>query len=175
MVLRPDVLHRAIRKLRVTTARKKTRVILLSPQGKVFSHKHAQRLSKYDQLLFVSGRYEGFDERARLFVDEEMSIGDYVLMGGELPALAMTEAILRFIPGVLGKAQSVDTESFTEGILEYPQYTKPEMLDVDGKKRRVPKVLLSGHHANISTWRREQAIKRTKKRRPDLLAKPNAE
>ncbi len=105
----------------------------------------------------------------RKFVDIEVSIGDYVLMGGELPALVISEAVMRLVPGVLGKDGSADAESFTESMLEYPQYTKPEMLEVAGKKMRVPKVLLSGHHVNVAAWRKEEALKRTKKRRPDLL------
>lgn len=165
MVLRPDVMIKAIQKLR----KKKSRVILLTPQGKVFSQAHAKRLAKYDELIFVSGRYEGFDERIRSFVDEEMSVGDYVLMGGELPALVVSEAVLRLIPGVLGKLESVDNESFSRGMLEYPQYTKPEVLKVGKKVMRVPKVLLAGHHANMNAWREAEALKRTKKRRPDLL------
>lgn len=167
MVLRPDVVIKAIKKTRGT--KKNVRVVLLSPQGKVFSQAHARRLAKYGNLVFVSGRYEGFDERVRKFVDEEMSVGDYVLMGGELPSLVISEAVLRMVPGVLGKDESADAESFAEGLLEYPQYTKPETLVIDGKKLRVPKVLLTGHHANVAAWRKEEALKRTKKRRPDLL------
>lgn len=167
MVLRPDVVVKAIQK---TRGRKKTaRVILLTPQGKQFNQAHARRLAKYDELIFVSGRYEGFDERVRKFVDEELSIGDYVLMGGELPALVISEAVLRLIAGVLGKDESADAESFAEGLLEYPQYTKPEVFEINGKKMRVPKVLLTGHHANVAAWRKDESIKRTKKRRPDLM------
>lgn len=172
MVLRPDVVIKAIAKVRGRTAvnsKKKTRVVLMTPQGKPFNQALAHKLSKYDHLVLVSGRYEGFDERVRRFVDEEISIGDYVLMGGELPALVISEAVLRLVPGVLGKDSSADKESFTERMLEYPQYTKPEVLEVNGKKMRVPKVLLTGHHANVETWRKEEAVKRTKKRRPDLL------
>ncbi len=180
MVLRPDTMIKAITKLRSSVRAKNMRVIMLSPQGKVFTHAHARRLAKYDQLAFVCGRYEGFDERIRSFVDEEFSIGDYVLMGGEVPALVMSEAILRFIPGVLGKAESANAESFSEGLLEYPQYTKPEVLEIkikdkSGKlkikKMPVPKILLSGDHAKVDAWRHEEAIKRTQKRRPDLLEK----
>lgn len=177
MVLRPDVVIKAITKIsgRGTskTTTKKTRVILMTPQGKPFSQAIARKLSQYDNLVFVSGRYEGFDERVRKFVDEEISIGDYVLMGGELPALVITEAVLRLVPGVLGKDDSADKESFTESMLEFPQYTKPEVLEikVNGKNKKipVPKVLLTGHHANINKWRAEEALKRTQKRRPDLL------
>ncbi|HMQ01697.1 MAG TPA: tRNA (guanosine(37)-N1)-methyltransferase TrmD [Candidatus Doudnabacteria bacterium] len=167
MVLRPDVVVKAIQKTR--GRKKSTRVVLLTPQGKPFSQAHAKRLSKYEHIVFVSGRYEGFDERVRKFADEEMSIGDYVLMGGELPALVISEAVLRLVPGVLGKDESADAESFSEGLLEYPQYTKPEVFEVNGKKMRVPKVLLTGHHANVAKWRSEEALKRTKKRRPDLM------
>lgn len=169
MVLRPDVVIKAITKLRGRSSSKKTRVVLMTPQGKPFSQAIARKLSAYDHLVFVSGRYEGFDERVRKFADEEISIGDYVLMGGELPALVITEAVLRLVPGVLGKDDSADKESFTESMLEFPQYTKPEVLEVAGKKLRVPKVLLSGHHLNIEKWRAEEAMKRTQKRRPDLL------
>lgn len=167
MVLRPDVVIKAIAKVRGRS--KKTRVVLMTPQGQRFTQTIARKLSKYDHLVFVSGRYEGFDERVRKFVDEEISVGDYVLMGGELPALVISEAVLRLVPGVLGKDDSALAESFAENLLEYPQYTKPEVLDIKGKKLRVPKVLLTGHHANVEQWRRDEAIKRTKKRRPDLL------
>lgn len=174
MVLRPDVVIKAITKtISSLSSRRKsgssTRVILLTPQGKRFNQALAKKLSQYDNLVFVSGRYEGFDERVRKFVDEEISVGDYVLMGGELPALVISEAVLRLIPGVLGKDGSAEAESFSEAMLEYPQYTKPEVLEVNGKKLRVPKVLLTGHHANVSAWRKTESLKRTKKRRPDLL------
>ncbi len=165
MVLRPDVVIKAITK----TRKKNSRVILLTPQGKKFNQALARKLANYDNLIFVSGRYEGFDERVRKFVDEEISIGDYVLMGGELPALVISEAVLRLIPGVLGKDDSAANESFAESLLEYPQYTKPEVLEVQGKKLRVPKVLLTGHHANVEAWRQKQSRTRTKKRRPDLF------
>lgn len=169
MVLRPDVIAKAISKTTGNANKKTTRVIMLTPQGKPFNQATAKRLAKYEHLVFVSGRYEGFDERARKFVDEEISIGDYVLMGGELPALVVSEAVLRLIPGVLGKLESADAESFSASMLEYPQYTKPEVLVHKNKKLRVPKVLLTGHHGNVAKWREEEALKRTKKRRPDLL------
>ncbi len=191
MVLRPDVIVKAIQKTVKLSSRKprsntslsslglersernrgSTRIILLTPQGKPFNQTHAKRLTKYENLIFVSGRYEGFDERVRKFVDEELSIGDYVLMGGELPALVISEAVLRLVPGVLGKDESADSESFSDNLLEYPQYTKPEVFEINGKKLRVPKVLLTGHHANVAQWRKEESEKRTKKRRPDLLDK----
>jgi tRNA (guanine37-N1)-methyltransferase len=187
MVLRADVLHKAISsgKKQAARSKKKTRTILLTPQGKQFHQKDAQRLAKYDELVFVSGRYEGFDERIRKFVDEEFSIGDYVLMGGELPALVIAEAVMRLRPGVLGKIESTHYESFSEIVykidgrqnqmlLEYPQYTKPEKWKVGSGKGKakthaVPKVLLSGNHQKVNEWRRQEAMKRTKKRRPDLL------
>jgi tRNA (guanine37-N1)-methyltransferase len=171
MVLRPDILYKAIKAVssKQSATRKKQRIVLLTPQGKTFTQKDAQRLSKYDNLIFVCGRYEGFDERIRQFVDEEISIGDYVLMGGEMPALVISEAVMRLRPGILGKLESTHNESFSENLLEYPQYTKPEVWKVGKKTYRVPKVLLSGHHKNVETWRKEESIKRTKKRRPDLI------
>ncbi len=179
MVLRADILEKAIKsasKLQIPNSKlqKRSRIILLTPQGKPFKQTDAQRLAKYDQLVLVCGRYEGFDERVRSFVDEEISVGDFVLMGGELPALVIAEAVMRLRPGVLGKDESSVGESFTENMLEYPQYTKPEELRVrvQGsrvKKLRVPKVLLTGHHKNIEEWRKAEALKRTQKRRPDLL------
>lgn len=165
MVLRPDILHKAIKKAKS----KKSRVVLLTPQGKKFMQKDAHRLAKYNDLVFVCGRYEGFDERIRKFVDEEISIGDYVLMGGELPALVISEAVMRLRPGILGKIESTENESFSEGRLEYPQYTKPESWKVGGKTYKVPKVLQTGHHKNILEFRNVEADKRTKKRRPDLV------
>ena len=176
MVLRPDVLYTAIRKAvgrKQETA--KTRVVLLTPSGKRFSQKDAARLAKYTNLIFVSSRYEGYDERITKFVDEQFSIGDYVLMGGELPALVITEAVLRNVSGVLGKDESAVGESFSvANVLEYPQYTKPEQWKISmgkpkGKVIPVPKVLRTGHHANIAAWRAGEALKRTKKFRPDLL------
>lgn len=177
MVLRPDVLYKAIASSRQKAQglRKKQRIILLTPQGKKFDQSMAKRLAKYDELVFVSGRYEGFDERVRQFVDEEISVGDFILMGGELPALTIAEAVMRLRPGILGKEESTVNESFSEHMLEYPQYTKPEefRFKVPGSRNakvlKVPKVLLSGHHKNISDWRKTEAEKRTKKRRPDLL------
>jgi tRNA (guanine37-N1)-methyltransferase len=170
MVLRPDVVLKAISKTKGRATKRSQKVILLTPQGKTLTQKLARQLAKTDDLIFVCGRYEGFDERVRGFVDMELSIGDYVLMGGELPALVAAESILRLRPGVLGKDESADSESFSESLLEYPQYTKPEVLVVQGKKLVVPEVLKSGHHANITAWRHAESVKRTKKRRPDLLA-----
>jgi len=164
MVLRPDVMHKAIKK----SAGKKSHIILLTPQGKKFTQKDAHRLAQIDNLILVCGRYEGFDERIRQFADEELSIGDYVLMGGELPALVLSEAVMRLRPGILGKDESSVAESFADDLLEHPHYTKPEVWKVGKKTFRVPKVLLTGHHKNINDWRSQESQKRTKKRRPDL-------
>jgi tRNA (guanine37-N1)-methyltransferase len=171
MVLRPDVLLKAINRAKSAKrkAQNKTQIILLTPQGKKFDQTTAKRLSKIDNLVLVCGRYEGFDERVRGFVDEEISVGDYVLMGGELPALVISEAIMRLRVGILGKDESADKESFSEKSLEYPQYTKPEILKAGKKILRVPKVLLSGNHQKIAEWRQKEATKHTKIRRPDLL------
>lgn len=162
MVLRVDIIAEAIKKLRVANSK----VILLTPQGRVFNQALAQELSKEDHLILVAGHYEGFDERIRDLVDLEISIGDYILTGGELAAVAISEAVVRLIPGVLGKDESSEQESFSQGLLEYPQYTRPE--EFEGKK--VPPILLSGNHAEIAKWRSEQARQRTAKRRPDLLS-----
>ena len=169
MVLRADVLYKAIRSAQLKVKSGNWKVILLTPQGKKFDQKMAQKLSKVDNLIFVCGRYEGFDERIRQFADEEISIGDYVLMGGELPALVISEAVMRLRPGILGKLESTENESFSTNYLEYPHYTKPEIWKVGKKSFRIPKVLLTGHHKNIEEFRKEESLKRTKKRRPDLL------
>jgi len=144
----------------------KPRVIHMTPQGKVFNQSIAEELSQEGDLIFLCGHYEGIDERIlEEIVTDHISIGDYVLTGGELPAMVMIDTISRLVPGVLNNDDSVVTESFQDGLLEYPQYTRPEVFH--GKK--VPEVLLSGHHENIRKWRLEQSVKRTIKRRPDLL------
>jgi len=145
------------------------RVILMTPQGVPFDHSQAKRLSQYDHLLFVCGRYEGVDERVRGYVDEEVSIGDYILMGGELAVMVVIDAVSRFVPGVLGSEESVLEESFANALLEYPQYTRPRVFRGKG----VPEVLISGDHRQITHWRRREALKRTFIRRPDLLEKVN--
>ena len=134
------------------------RVILLSPRGKRFTQKKAQELTKYDQLIMIAGRYEGVDARISKLVDEEISIGDYVLSGGELPAVVVTEAVARLLPGVLGKDESSDDESFSDDkTIEYPHYTRPEIFKTDdGDKLKVPEILLSGNHAKIDKWRKEK-------------------
>lgn len=148
--------------------KKKPRVIYLSPQGSTFSQEMAEEFAKEEELVFLCGHYEGIDERVlEEIVTDYVSIGDYVLTGGELPAMVMIDAISRLIPGVLHNNVSAEFESFQDNLLEYPQYTRPE--EWHGKK--VPEVLMSGHHVNIEKWRREQSVIRTAQRRPDLLEK----
>ena len=152
----------------VEKAQSKPRVIYLSPQGQTFSQGMAEEFAKEEELIFLCGHYEGIDERVlEEIVTDYVSIGDYVLTGGELPAMVMIDAISRLIPGVLHNDVSAEFESFQDNLLEYPQYTRPE--EWHGKK--VPEILLSGHHANVEKWRREQSIIRTAQRRPDLLQK----
>ena len=144
----------------------KGRVILLTPQGKKFDQAKAVELSKEKRITLISGRYEGFDERIREgLAAEQISIGDYVLSGGELAAMVIIDAVVRLLPGALGDEDSAADDSFSEGLLEYPHYTRPEEF----RGMKVPEVLLSGDHGRIAKWRREQALERTKKRRPDLL------
>jgi tRNA (guanine37-N1)-methyltransferase len=141
-------------------------IILLTPQGRKFSQDIARQLSEFGQLLLICGRYEGVDERIREhLVTDEISIGDYVLSGGELAAMVVVEATVRLVPGVLGSEESLADESYVNGLLEYPQYTRP----AEYRGWTVPEVLLSGNHARIASWRREQAIQRTRERRPELL------
>jgi len=163
MVLKPEPAIAAIRALR--RRRPDSRVVLMSPQGKRFTQREAQALAKEPGLIFLCGRYEGFDERIRAHVDDEFSIGDYVLTGGELAAMVMIDAVARLVPGVLGSAGSAGGDSFSDGLLEYPQYTRP----VEFEGERVPDVLLSGNHAEIARWRRREQLRRTLQRRPDLL------
>ncbi len=147
---------------------KKPRVVYLSPQGQTFTQKMAEEFAKEDELVLLCGHYEGIDERVlEEIVTDYISIGDYVLTGGELPAMVLVDAISRLVPGVLHNDVSAEFESFQDNLLEYPQYSRPE--NWHGKK--VPEVLMSGHHANIEKWRREQSVIRTKQRRPDLLEK----
>ena len=147
---------------------KKPRLVYLSPQGHTFNQQMAEKLAQEEELILLCGHYEGIDERVlEEIVTDYVSIGDYVLTGGELPAMVMVDAISRLVPGVLHNDVSAEFESFQDNLLEYPQYSRPEVWH----DKSVPKVLLSGHHANIEKWRREQSILRTKKRRPDLLEK----
>ncbi|WP_418126306.1 tRNA (guanosine(37)-N1)-methyltransferase TrmD [Streptococcus parasuis] len=142
------------------------RVILLDPAGRTFNQTYAEELSKEDQLIFICGHYEGYDERIKTLVTDEISLGDYILTGGELAAMAMIDATVRLIPEVIGKEASHTDDSFSSGLLEYPQYTRP----YEYRGMVVPDVLMSGHHENIRKWRLEQSIRKTYDRRPDLLA-----
>lgn len=145
---------------------KKPRVVFLTPTGRVFNQQMSRELAKEDDIIFLCGHYEGVDERViELIVTDNVSIGDYVLTGGELPAMVMIDSISRNIKGVLNNVDSAETESFTTNLLEYPQYTRPVVF----MDKKVPDVLLSGHHKNIEKWRMEKSVERTKKRRPDLL------
>jgi len=144
--------------------RRRGAVILLTPQGRPFGQQTSRRLAQRERLILLCGHYEGVDERIRTLVDEEISVGDYVLTGGELPAMVVTDAVSRLLPGVLGDEQSPHDESFSEGLLEYPQYTRPR----EYQGMAVPEVLLSGNHAEIERWRRERSLMRTRQRRPDL-------
>jgi len=142
------------------------KVIMLTPRGKLFDQQMARRLSTAERLVLVSGRYEGFDERIREKIGaEEVSIGDYVLSGGEIPAMVLIDSVVRLLPGAVGDRQSVRDESFSEGLLEYPQYTRPEVFE----DVRVPGVLLSGNHAEIAKWRKQKSLEKTRSNRPDLL------
>jgi tRNA (guanine37-N1)-methyltransferase len=144
----------------------KARVILLTPQGERFSQAKAAELSVESRVILISGKYEGFDERIRIGLGaEQISIGDYVISGGELPAMVVIDAVVRLLPGAVGDEESVKNESFSEGLLEYPQYTRPEVF----RGMKVPDILLSGDHSKIEEWRRQQSLERTKKWRPDLL------
>ena len=142
----------------------RSHVVMMTPQGATFSQKKAARLATYEHLILLCGHYEGFDERIRAYVDEEISIGDYVLTGGEPAALVVCDALIRLLDGVILE-DSHEDDSFSDGLLEYPQYTKPAVFE----GRAVPEVLLSGHHANIRRWRLKESLRKTKQRRPDLL------
>ncbi len=170
MVMRPEPIYAAIED--VSSRCGADLKVLMTPQGKRYDQATARRLAGYDSILLFCGRYEGVDERVRGLFDEELSVGDYVLTGGEAAALIVIESVGRLIPGVLGSDESSLDESFSAGLLEYPQYTRPEEF----KGMRVPEVLTSGDHAKIERWRAEQAESRTRRRRPDLLAqKPGGE
>ena len=163
MVMKVDPVARALSELKAEYPQ--SRVLLMSPQGKTFQQSDAERLSRESGLIFVCGRYEGFDERIRSLVDEEISLGDFVLTGGELAAAVVLDATARLVPGVLGSSGSAQTDSFSDGLLEYPQYTRP--AEFNGM--RVPEVLASGNHQAIATWRRHEQLRRTLQRRPELL------
>jgi len=166
MVMTPEPIFKAAEHVKTEYWTEQSRVILLSPQGETFTQRKAEDLAGFPHLVLICGHYEGVDERVREhLVDEELSIGDYVLTGGELPALVVLDAVARLIPGVLGAEESAVEESFSEGLLEYPQYTRP----ADFRGWPVPEILLSGHHGEIAKWRRIQSLKRTLERRPELL------
>jgi tRNA (guanine37-N1)-methyltransferase len=174
MVMKPDPIFAALDAIEAERGGPLT-VILTSPQGARFTQAGAQRLSAFEHIVVLCGRYEGVDERVRERVTEELSIGDYVLTGGELPALVVLDAVARFVPGVVGDEQSVVEDSFSRGLLDFPQYTRPAEIAVRdtasaGRVLKVPEVLLSGNHAEIRRWRKREALSRTLERRPELLA-----
>lgn len=169
MVMKPEPIVRGIR--HVQKSAKEAHVILLTPQGRQLSQEIVEELSNKDCLLLICGRYEGIDERVRYFVDDEISVGDYILSGGETAATVLIDAIIRLIPGVLGSDSRIDGESFYDGLLEYPQYTRPR--EFEGFE--VPNVLLEGHHEKIRLWRRKMSLMRTMKHRPDLVASIKAD
>ncbi|OME83150.1 tRNA (guanosine(37)-N1)-methyltransferase TrmD [Paenibacillus sp. FSL A5-0031] len=165
MVLKPDPVFAAVEDLKLDD-NIKPRVILLCPQGAQFTQKKAEELAKEQHLVLICGHYEGYDERIRdHLVTDELSIGDYVLTGGEIPAMVLIDSVVRLLPGVLGNETSAVTDSYSTGLLEHPHYTRPASF----RGWDVPDVLISGHHANIEVWRREQSLLRTLQRRPDLL------
>jgi len=171
MVMKVDVVVKALRETKKKVENRKqkaeSRIVLLCPTGQPLTQAKVNSLAKLDNLGLICGHYEGIDERIRDYVDEEISIGDYVLTGGELPAMVLIDAVARQIPGVVKETESVQKDSFYNSLLDYPSYTRPE--EFEGK--RVPEVLLSGHHVEIEKWRRKEALKKTLKKRPDLLAK----
>jgi tRNA (guanine37-N1)-methyltransferase len=172
MVMKPEPIFEAVEAIKAGIKGKVTgmKVVLLTPQGRLFSQQMAQELSQERHLVFICGHYEGVDERVREHLaTDEISIGDYVLTGGEVPAMVVIDAVLRLLPGVLGSEESPLDDSHASGLLEYPQYTRPD----DFRGWKVPEVLLSGNHAQIAKWRREQIIRRTLERRPELLCKAN--
>ena len=166
MVLKPEPVYRAVRDVLSKSDEKLSRkIIITDPAGEIFTQAKAKELSNLDQIIFICGHYEGFDARIYDLADELISIGDYVLTGGELPAMVIVDAVARMLPDVLGSSESAATDSFFDGMLGYPQYTRPR--DFEGKV--VPEVLLSGNHAAIKKWREEQALNLTRTRRPDLI------
>jgi tRNA (guanine37-N1)-methyltransferase len=163
MVLKIEPLAAALQRSRAETPG--VHVVLLTPQGKLFKQSTAIRLAQKEHLLLVCGHYEGIDDRVRFYIDEEISLGDYILTGGEIPALALIDAITRLLPGSIGGAGATEQESFQDSLLEYPQYTRPRVFD----EHAVPEILLSGDHRRIADWRRQEALRRTWQRRAELL------
>lgn len=168
MVFKPEPIFRAVEKIKEERKEERTHIILLSPQGRRFDQRKAKELLSYERLILLCGRYEGVDERVKQHcVDEEISIGDFVLTGGELAAMVIIDSITRLLPGAIGDAESAAEDSFSAGILGYPQYTRP----ADFRGMTVPEVLLSGNHEEIKKWRKQKAIENTLKKRPDLIEK----
>jgi tRNA (guanine37-N1)-methyltransferase len=165
MVMRAAPFHAAVGRIFKKNPRKQAKVVLLCPQGKLLTQKKCQELAAARHLVLLCGHYEGIDQRVKKIVDAEVSIGDYVLTGGELPAMVLIDAVTRLIPGVLGHADSNKSETFEGGLLEYPHYTRPAVF----KEMKVPEILLSGDHKKIAQWRKKEALKITKQKRPDLL------
>ena len=166
MVLKPEPIYKAYESIKKTT---KSKTLLMTPQGKVLKQRDFVRWSTLDQIIIICGQYEGFDERIRCLADEEISIGDYVLSGGEIPAMAIINGLTRLLPGTLGDPDSLIDESHNSNLLEYPQYTRPPIY----RDMKVPDVLLSGNHKEIKSWRKEQMVKRTLERRKDLYKREN--
>lgn len=164
MVLQPEPVISALRD-RLDLEDPEQEIILMTPQGKVFTQEDAKQLAQKKKLAFVCGHYEGFDERIRSFATAEYTIGDYVLTGGEIPAMVMVDTISRLVPGVIKEQESFEEDSFYQGLLEYPQYTRPQVFE----GMAVPEVLMSGHHEKIRLWRKKESLRRTLLRRPDLL------
>jgi len=172
MLMQPEPIFNAVEAIKSKNRKNKPKVILLCPQGRKLTQKIAKDIAKEKQIILICGHYEGVDERVRVkLVDEEISIGDYVLTGGELPAMVLIDSIVRLIPGVLGDKNSLNFESFEGNLLEHPHYTRP----ANWRRMSVPEVLLSGDHKKIEAWRHKEALKRTKQRRPDLLKKSRVE
>ncbi|RLC71262.1 MAG: tRNA (guanosine(37)-N1)-methyltransferase TrmD [Chloroflexi bacterium] len=172
MILRVEPLFAAVEEVKARIGREDIPVILLSPQGRLFNQEVAEELAQQPNLILICGHYEGVDERVREhLVTDELSIGDYILTGGELPAMVVVDAVVRLLPGALGAEEGAREDSYAMGLLEYPQYTRPREF----RGWTVPEILLSGNHAEIAKWRLEQALKRTRERRPDLLEKLSEE
>jgi tRNA (guanine37-N1)-methyltransferase len=168
MIMKPEPIFEAWEHAKRLSPHLKTKTIIFSPQGQVFNQSKALEFAQFERLILICGRYEGIDERVHeQLVDEEISIGDYVLTGGELPAMVLIDSVARLLPGVLGSDESALQDSFSDGLLEYPQYTRPRVY----RGLDVPELLLSGNHERIRLWRRRQSLLRTKQRRPDLLKK----
>lgn len=168
MIMKPEPIVHAVESILGTEDSTRVPVILLTPQGRPFTQRVARELSAYSRILLICGRYEGVDERVRkLLASDEISVGDYVLTGGEIPAMVIVDAVTRLIPGVLGDPSATSKDSHADGLLEYPQYTRPPVF----RGHAVPEILVSGNHAAVELWRRRQALRRTHERRPDLLDK----